>query len=324
MMPSRFAFLRTILFVLIAGSICGARTISLAGPNVAAFTLMQGVPGFTTIPASPIDLGPSAVGVTTPHASPLPLQINNPGTAPLAVTNFIFPLGAAFTSETQFLFPVTIPAGSSFTPAVLFTPQAAGKQTIQASSLDNAPGNPHIVEFTGTGVAVPANDFVIILDPGSPSSVSVTAGSSTTFPIWLLAGPGLAVNFNSLQCSGGPTGTTCNLSDTLPILVGDSFGPTREEIMVTVTVPPKSASLHRSFALWGIASAATFVLLCWTRRTSAPLVALLLMSAFMVSCGGGSKPTGSPGLQVGSNSLVITATPRTGTMHALSVPLAVQ
>jgi hypothetical protein len=300
---------RVAVAIIITGSVCWA----------------QGTPGFTTTPASPIELGPSAVGMTTPHGGPVPIQINNPGTAPLVVSNFVFPLGAAFTSETQFLFPVTIPAGSSFTPAVLFTPQGVGRQTIEASSIDNAPGNPHIVEFTGTGVAVPANDFLMIVDPGTASPVSVSAGGSTSFPIWLLAGAGLGPTaINSLQCSGGPVGASCTLSAGNTVLIGDSFGPTREEVMVTLAVPPKSAALHHTSAWWGMAGSAIFLLLCWTRRNPAPFIAILLMGAFLISCGGGSKPVAVPGVPVGSNSLVITATPTIGAPRTLSVPLAVQ
>src|SRR5579871_5112796 len=270
---------RVAIVIVIGGSVCWA----------------QGTPGFTTTPASPIELGPSAVGMTTPHGGPVPLQINNPGTAPLVVSGFNFPPGVAFTSETQFLFPVTIPPGSSFTPELLFTPQVAGRQTVQATTIDNATGNPHIVEFTGTGVAVPANDFLMIVDPGTASPVSVTAGSSTSFPIWLLAGAGLgATMINSLQCSGGPVGASCTLSAGNTVLVGDSFGPTREEVMVTLVVPPKSAALHHTSAWWGMAGSAVFFLLCWALRSPAPFIAILLMGAFLISCGG-TKPVATPG-----------------------------
>ncbi len=305
------ALCRVAVAIVITGSVCWA----------------QGTPGFTTTPASPIELGPSAVGMTTPHGGAVPIQINNPGTAPLVVSGFNFPTGVMFTSETQFLFPVAIPPGSSFTPALLFTPQVAGRQTVQATTIDNATGNPHTVEFTGTGVVVPANDFLMIVDPGTVSPVSVTAGSSTSFPIWLLAGAGLGpTTINSLQCSGGPVGASCTLSPgftALP-LIGDSFGPTRDELMVTLTVPPKSAALRHTSVWWGMAGSVVFFLLCWTRRNHAPFVAILVMGAFLISCGGGSKPVAVPGSPVGTNSLVITATPVSGSPHTLSVPLTVQ
>jgi hypothetical protein len=308
---AKVALCRVTIAIAITGSACWA----------------QGTPGFTTTPASPVELGPSAVGMTTPHGGPVPLQINNPGTAPLVVSGFNFPTGIMFTSETQFLFPVTIPPGSSFTPALLFTPQVAGRQTVQATTIDNATGNPHIVEFTGTGVVVPANDFLMIIDPGTASPVSVTTGGSTSFPIWLLAGTGLGpTSINSIQCSGGPVATSCTLSPvfTALALVGDSFGPTREELMVTLTVPPKSAAQRHTSVWWGMAGSAVFLLLGWTRRNPAPFIAILIVGAFLISCGGGSKPVAMPGLPAGSNSLVITATPTTGVAHTLTVPLTIQ
>jgi hypothetical protein len=214
--------------VIMAGSTCSAHGLAqlLAGFRPMLF---QGTPGFSTTPASPIDLGPSAVGVTTPHAFPQPLQINNPGTAPLSISGSSFtPFEAGFTAESLFLPPISINPGATRTPGVLFFPQGPGKRTIELSIIDNAPGSPHIVEFTGTGVAVPANDIGIILDP-SLTTVNVTAGSSTTFPIWLLAGPGGSTNINvTVQCSGGASGALCTLDHNTDILTADSFGNARQ------------------------------------------------------------------------------------------------
>ncbi|MGC2742598.1 MAG: hypothetical protein WA672_05375 [Candidatus Angelobacter sp.] len=308
-----------------AGSTCSAHGLAQL-PAGFRLMLFQGTPSFSTTPPSPIDLGPSAVGVTTPHAFPQPLQINNPGTATLAISSLSFSsFDAAFTSESLFVLtpPITVPAGS-FGPAnVLFTPQAAGKRTVQLIVNDNAPGSPHIVEFTGTGVPVAANDIGIILDPNTASSVSVAAGSSATFPIWLLAGASSTNTNVTVQCTGGPTGTSCGLSDTSTSLTG-SFGPTREKIMVTVSVPAKSALLFRGTRnLWWMAAFALGIVLVRKGRRNVArftaIAALLVMGIFIISCGG-SSGTGA----TGSNSLVITATPSPGTPHSLNVPLVVQ
>ena len=156
------------LLIFIADLACGAQAVHRLGPNFRFLpVLLQGTPGFSTTPASPIDLGPSAVGMTTPHAFSLQLQINNPGSAALSISSFsFFPAEAGFTAESTFLPPFSIAAGSSKPTAVLFTPQGAGKRTVQLSVSDNAPGSPHIVQFTGTGVTVQANDYAVILDPG--------------------------------------------------------------------------------------------------------------------------------------------------------------
>jgi hypothetical protein len=59
--------------VIMAGSTCSAHGLAqlLAGFRPMLF---QGTPGFSTTPPSPIDLGPSAVGVTTPHVFPSPCK----------------------------------------------------------------------------------------------------------------------------------------------------------------------------------------------------------------------------------------------------------
>jgi hypothetical protein len=265
--------------------------------------------------------------MTTPHASALPIQIDNPGTATLSISSFSFSsFEAAFTSESRLVLgpPITVPVGS-FQPAnVLFTPQGPGKRTVQFTVNDNAPGSPHVVQFTGTGVPVAANDIAVILDPGIASTVSVPAGSSTAFPIWLLAGAS-PTNINvTVQCTGGPAGTSCALDHNSSILTGDSFGPTRDKIVVTVSVPAKAAlALHGTRSLWWVAAFAFGILLLRKDRRNVvritAIAALLVMGVFMISCGGNS----STGV-TGSNSLVITATPSPGTPHSLTVPVVVQ
>ena len=288
--------------------------------------LFQGAPSFSTTPPSPIDLGPSAVGMTTPHASALPIQMNNPGTALLSISSFSFSsFEANFTSESLAVLgpPLTVPAGS-FQPAnVLFTPQGPGKRTVQLTVNDNAAGSPHVVQFTGTGVTVAANDIGLILDPNAASAVNVAAGGNATFPIWLLAGAS-ATNINvTVQCTGGPAGTSCGLDHSSSTLTGDGFGPTRDKIMVTVSVPAKSAlAFYGMRGLWWASVLAFGILLIQKKRRTvlrfAAIAALLMMSAIMISCGGSSTGV------TGSNNLVITATPSPGTPHNLTVPLVVQ
>jgi hypothetical protein len=326
-MRSISAVCRVILaIVVIAGSTCSAHGLPQLPAGFRPM-LFQGTPGFSTTPPSPIDLGPSAVGMTTPHASALPIQMNNPGTATLSISSFDFSsFEAAFTSESRSVLgpPLTVTAGS-FQPAnVLFTPQGPGKRTVQFTVNDNAPGSPHVVQFTGTGVTVAANDIGLVLDPNTASTVNVAAGGNATFPIWLLAGAS-PTNINvTVQCTGGPAGTSCGLDHNSSILTGDSFGPTRDKIMVTVSVPAKSAlAFHRTRGLWWASALAFGILLTQKKRRTvlrfAAIATLLIMSAIMISCGGSSSTGGS-----GSSALVITATPSPGTPHSLNVPLVVQ
>lgn len=313
--------------LVITGSTCSSHALAKLPAGFRPI-LFQGAPSFSTTPASPIDLGPSAVGMTTPHASALPIQMNNPGAATLSISSFSFSsIEASFTAETSFGLtpPIAVPAGSFLPVSVLFTPQGPGKRSVQFAVNDNAAGSPHIVQFTGTGVTVAANDIGLILDPNIAATVNVAAGGSATFPIWVLAGLSPAnINVN-VQCTGGPTGTSCALDHSSSILTGDSFGPTRDKIMVTVSVPAKSALVrHGARSLWWAAAFVFGILLAGKsgdkRRRFAAIAALFVTSILIISCGGSS----SPPVVTGSNSLVITATPSPGTAHSLTVPLAVQ
>ncbi|HWG40752.1 MAG TPA: hypothetical protein VN658_09385 [Candidatus Acidoferrales bacterium] len=349
-MRSISAVCRVILAAIIVAGSTSSAQILVRIPGLALRPMLfQGTPGFSTTPPSPIDLGPSAVGVTTPHAFPQPLQINNPGTAPLSISGSSFtPFEAGFTAESLFLPPISINPGSTRGADVLFFPQGPGKRTIQLltpyginvdteyffpqgpgkrtiqlSIIDNAPGSPHMVEFTGTGVAVAANDIGIILDP-AVAMVNVPAGGSTTFPIWLLAGMSSTNTNVTVQCTGGPGGTLCGLDHNTTFLTGDSFGSTRDKILVTVSVPARSALGVRGIHDIGWAAVFAFgiVFAGRYRRTVvlfAAIAALLIASILMISCGGSSGVGG-----VGSSNLVITATPSPGTPHSLNVPLVVQ
>src|SRR5882724_8092052 len=120
------------LLILVAGCACAGQPFhQLAPHSVFLSMVLQAAPGFSTTPPSPIDLGPSAVGMTTPHAAALPIQMHNPGTATLSISSFSFSsFEANFTAESLAVLgpPLTVPAGS-FQPAnVLFTPQGPGKR----------------------------------------------------------------------------------------------------------------------------------------------------------------------------------------------------
>jgi hypothetical protein len=165
--------------------------------------------------------------------------------------------------------------------------------------------------------------LLIVMTAGSISSAKTISfpGANVAMFIFLQGVPGISTTPAS-PIDLGPVGTICNLDiDGTFVDGGFSFG--RQQVMVSVTVPPKSASLHHTFAMWGIAGSAAFLLLCWTRRNPAPFIAILLMGAFIASCGGGSK-NNTPAPPTGTNSLVITVTPNVGTAHTLTVPLAVQ
>src|SRR5579872_1711306 len=124
-------------------------------------TALQGTPAFSATPSS-VDMGPVAVGVSkpffgTPPPFFQPLQINNSGTAPLTATFSFSSSEFSFDPATNLVNPVTVAAASSVTGGLQFKPSAAGTRPAQFISNDNAPGSPHTVQLTGTGMNVPNN-----------------------------------------------------------------------------------------------------------------------------------------------------------------------
>jgi hypothetical protein len=292
--------------------------------------MQAGSPVFSATPAS-VDMGPVAVGVSTPiFAVPPPfaepIQISNTGTAALTA-NFSFSSPEfAFDSATNLPNPVTIAAASSVNGGLVFTPSVAGARTGQLISNDNAVGSPHTVQLTGTGVTIPANDFAVILDPAAPTTITVKAGQTATFTIWALAGLGLNAPISSGStpaCTGGPVGTTCS---TTP---GTFFGlssavNTRQKLIVSVTPPATSGALHRSVpVLWGLMGVAG-ILVGVRRRMewgTALLCLVVICCGSLIACGGGSASQGN------TTPLSITISQQEGSAgvnHTLVIPMNVQ
>lgn len=286
-----------------------------------AHTLMQAsAPGFSTCIAfinqlcdqslTSIDLGPAAVGI----GAFATLNITNPGTAPLVINySFSSPDFAFGLAQTLPPNPLTIQPGTTVKTFVVFLPTATGHSTAQFISNDNAPGSPHIIPLSGTGVAVPQNDFAVMLDPAGPSTILLKAGAATKFPVYVLEGGG----FNSsaggaIQCSGGPPGSTCTLDQTVfPAFVG------QERFIISVAVPAKTGSLHGFPLLWeGLTGLSAVVLMSARRRYPglAPLLAVVLLACVMVSCGGGSSSSPPITITAGVN----------GVSHNLIIPVTLQ
>jgi hypothetical protein len=311
--------MKAILSIVVAISPCAISARAMA---------LQGTPAFSAMPAS-VDMGPVAVDVATPFFGippPFfqPLQINNFGTAPLTATFSFSSPEFSFDPATNLVNPVTVAAGSSVTGGLQFKPSAAGARTGQFISNDNAPGSPHTVQLTGTGMTIANNDFGVVLDPGAPALTTVKAGQTATFTVWSLAGLGLNTPisaFAQVQCTGGPSGTMCTTNPSGFFALSANGNP-REKIMVSVT-PPAAAALRRNLPiLWTLVCLTGIVLVFRRRMTwvTAGLVMLIALGISLIACGGSSNGgkttplTITIGQQVGS----------TGVSHALTVPMNVQ
>ena len=82
---------------------------------------------------------------------------------------------------------------------------SAGLRTGQLVITDNAARSPHIVQFSGTGIAVNAGDFSL----GTTSNSSnILAGQTVTYSLLAVAGAGFSDNVTP-TCAGVPADSAC-------------------------------------------------------------------------------------------------------------------
>jgi hypothetical protein len=116
-------------------------TVSLSGTGVAA-------PAVGSLTPS-VDFGDQTVGVTSAEQ---PVTLTNNGTAPLTI-NTVSTAPAQFTPINHCpVPPAALAVGASCSIGVTFTPTATGAVIGTLTIDDDAPGNPHTVVLTGTGV----------------------------------------------------------------------------------------------------------------------------------------------------------------------------
>jgi hypothetical protein len=279
-----------------------------------AFTTCIGDIGSCAPGVSSINLGPATVG----GGSFVAVKITNSGSATLTINySFSSPVFAfGLFNQTLPPNPLVIDPGASVQTFIEFLPASTGLQSGQFVSNDNAPGSPHVIPLSGTGVTVASNDFAIMLDPAGPSMFTLKQGSTTTFPVYVLEGPqqNNPSAAGGAQCSGGPAGSTCTLDPNFfPAALASQV-----KINVSVTVPAKTGLLHGPpFIWWAVALVPGLVLLVCRRRRPGNFAAALTVSllALAISCGGGS--TAAP-------PIVITAAVNGGAPHILTVPVSGQ
>ncbi len=248
--------------------------------------------------------------------------ITNSSTAPLAVS------GVTVSGDFSQMSTCTpsVPANSTCTITITFTPTASGNRTGTLMITDNAFSSPQTVPLLGIG-----EDFAV---SGAPSSTTVTAGQPATYTV--AVGPqggrgGIFPNAVSLTCSGVPSLSSCSLN---PPSVTLGAGPVTSTLTITTTapvfglVPPISGVGTRTlwvgvllFAMLGIAIAKSRKL-----AFAVPVAVLAVLFVSQGGCGGGGA-TGprliSPGTPSGTFPITVTGT--SGSLqHSTNVTLTVQ
>jgi hypothetical protein len=269
---------------------------------------LSGQAGFPIIQITPAlswDFG--AIGVGTFDTEDF--QIANTGTG-------VLHLGYAFTGDYSgdmfggFL--GILPPGSASPPLrVSFKPTAAGVRTGQLIITDDAAGSPHIVQFTGTGIAVNAGDFTLI-PSGGLSSSTITSGQTATYRLLAVPGSGFTDTI-SLSCSGVPEASNCAVNPSNFQLGLTTFtGTTPQPVTVSISTTRASSAANVTAPPWYALVAVPAMLLSIRTRSrelsrSFLLVVLMVSSLLVTSCGGGSTSPPQRGTPPGTYTLTVTA-----------------
>ena len=213
--------------------------------------------------------------------------------------------------------------GDSCSIPVTFTPTAAGTRSGSLTIIDSAPGSPHVISLSGTGVA-PAMGVAVA--SGGSNSASVAAGQTASYKL-SIGGMGMS-GTASLSCSGAPAGASCSVPSSLPF---SSTKPTPFTVTVKTTARTigelRIPGFERSPWWWAVGLLGLLILPKSDFKSAAKRCSLILGTTILMmlsSCGGSSSPQPSTGgTPAGTYTLTVTATSGT-TSQSLPLTLKVQ
>jgi parallel beta-helix repeat protein len=181
------------------------------------------IPGITISPSS-LPFPSTVVGTSS---TPVSLSINNSGNAPLNIS--LVTATGDFTSVNGCVGPIAPTASCSIT--VTFTPTAAGPRSGTLTITSDAPGSPHTVPLSGTGVVLTPG---VVINPPSIVFPSQNVGTSSAAQSVSVTNTGTGpLHISSVTTSG-------DFSNTASCPATINPGPTNACVF-TVTFTPTAA-----------------------------------------------------------------------------------
>jgi uncharacterized repeat protein (TIGR01451 family) len=273
--------------------------------------------------ATALPFGSQLVGTTSNVQL---VTVTNPGNAALTFTSIKASGDFADTDTCA----NGVPANSSCTISVTFTPTATGARAGAITISDNAPGSPQAVTLSGGGT-----DVTISVPPGGSTSATVSAGQPATFLLSLAPSGGFSglvtVSCNSAipagTCSSSPSSFTLDAPVTVTTTV-TTMAPSHSTVLPVPRLYPRNFAPLRAMTqilLLLVAFLVFFVAALRRRRAWIAVTAGLFLVAFVAGCAGGSGNPGVVGPTVGTppNAYTVTVVVKTASGATRSMPLTV-
>jgi Abnormal spindle-like microcephaly-assoc'd, ASPM-SPD-2-Hydin len=224
-------------------------------PQSVALTGTGVVPGpAVTLSPTSVSFGNQATGTTSAAQT---VTLTNSGTAALTINS----IAVSGTNASDFAqtnnCPASLNVNANCTINVTFTPTATGTRSANVTVTDNAPGSPHTVALTGTGVVLAP---VVSLSPTSLGFGNQNVGTTSAAQTVSLTNTGTAaLTINSIAVSGTnasdfaqtnncPASLNVNASCTISVTFTPSATGTR---IASVILTDNAANSPQSIALGG-------------------------------------------------------------------------
>jgi subtilisin family serine protease len=202
------------------GSRTGTLTVNSNAPGAAPVTTLSGTGVASIAAASPASLSFSGtvLGITSTAQA---VTVTNSGDASLTLNNITVTGDFAQSNNCG----ASVVPGANCTISVTFAPAAAGNRSGSLTvSDDSLSGSLQSVSLAGVGL-----DYSV---SASPSSVTVSAGSSARYTATVSALGGTFPSSVALSCSGLPAAASCTFS---PASVTPGSGTANSTMTVTTT-----------------------------------------------------------------------------------------
>ena len=263
----------------------GSGSINLTFTPAAAGTRVANLAITDNAPKSPQTLGLTGTGNVVPVISPTTLPFGSQQamttSAPMTITAtngssnlslVITSVTITGTNATEFTLgttptlPLTIPANSSATFTVSFSPQTTGSKTATLSFVDNFPGSPQAVALTGTATPPPQ----LVINPSSVTfSTAQALGTAASQPLTLSNTGSATVTVSNIAITGAQSSDFSFTSPQLPLSIPGSGGIAS----VTVTFTPSATGVRNASLVFTDNAGGHTVPLSGTGK-SAPVVSL--------------------------------------------------
>jgi hypothetical protein len=221
------------------------------------------------------------------------VSIRNSGTGTLIISAATLSADTPsdFSIDGYLTFPISIAPGQSGSIGVFFNPTISGLRTGTLVVQDSAPGNPHDISLTGTGIG--DGQLGLSPDAGANTSIAVNPGDTAMYNLEIAAGNGFSADV-SLSCSGLPQGANC----TFPCFLATCFpaqltGPQLAGTSMWVSTASSSTATPSQgsvLKMWSPLVALAGVVLMHRRQRSRQSLVVGFLILAMASCSGPGQP----------------------------------